>query len=77
MPAAAEPLVCERCGFQDESVTLRSMSPEVNVPLCEQCDEVRSGINEPSEGLGWLLWVLIATLLLFAVVVGVVVIALD
>jgi hypothetical protein len=73
----AEPLVCERCGFRDEGVVLRQVSADVSVPLCEQCEQVRTGINEPTEGLGWLLWVFIATLLMFAVVVGVVVIALD
>jgi hypothetical protein len=77
VPTTAGPLVCERCGLSDESVVLRSIGRDVSVPLCGQCDEVRRGLNEPSERLGWLLWVLIATLVLFAVGVGVVVIALD
>jgi len=74
---AVEPLVCERCGFRDEGVVLRAISTEVTVPLCDQCEEVRLGTNDAARGLGWLFWVFITTLAIFAVVVGVVVIALD
>jgi hypothetical protein len=77
VPDVAEPLVCERCGYRDERVVMRPITPEISVPLCDQCEEVRTGTNEASQGLAWIFWVFLATLVLFAVVVGIVVIALD
>jgi hypothetical protein len=56
---------------------MRPITPEISVPLCDQCEEVRTGTNEASQGLAWIFWVFLATLVLFAVVVGIVVIALD
>jgi hypothetical protein len=56
---------------------MRPITPEISVPLCDQCEEVRTGTNEAGQGLGWLFWLFIATMVVFAVVVGIVVIALD
>lgn len=77
MPDAVEPLVCERCGYRDERVVMRTIAPEISVPLCDRCEEVRIGTTQRPQRLAWLFWLFLATMVLFAVVVGIVVIALD
>jgi protein-arginine kinase activator protein McsA len=72
--AVVPALVCERCGSRDATVAWRRIETELSAPLCATCEQARSGINEAEGGLGWVLWVFVATIIGFALVVALVIV---
>ena len=75
--AVVSALVCERCGSRDATVSWRRIETDLSAPLCDTCEQARSGLNDPEGGLGWVLWVFVATIIGFALVVALVIVLSD